>query len=83
MTVGVKLVVAIVIILGISGVVLYCINENNKKYEVTTIENHKYYLLKQDNKFGIIDANGNTLINPKYTEIRIPNPQKPVFFCKQ
>ncbi len=40
-----------------------------------------YYLLKQDNKFGVIDEKGNKIIEPKYTEIIIPNIHKAVFLC--
>ena len=82
MKIVIKIVIVIVIILGIAGTALYFVNQNNKKYSIEKIDSYEYHLLKQDNKFGVIDKNGNTLVKPNYTEIKIPNPQKPVFVCK-
>lgn len=77
----VKIVIIVVIILAVAGTILYFVNQNNKKYSIEKIEEYEYFLLKQEDKFGIIDKNGNTLITPNYTEIKIPNPQKPLFIC--
>lgn len=79
----VKIIVVIVIIAIIGGAILYFVNQNNKKYSVERIENYEYFVLKQEEKLGVIDKRGNILIKPQYTEIRIPNPGKPVFVCKQ
>lgn len=41
-----------------------------------------YIVIFQDNKWGVIDSNGNTVIDPSYEEmITIPNSKEDVFLC--
>lgn len=74
------LVIALIIIVCIIGISIFL---NNKKYEYKLVEiknsEINYYKLEQDGKFGIIDKNGNIVIEPKYFSIDIPNPTKAVF----
>ena len=39
-----------------------------------------YYKFYSDNKFGVLDKNGNVVIDATYSDIIIPNPEKDVFF---
>ncbi len=77
----IKIVIAIIIVLTIIGGVWYFIGQNNKKYKFEQISDYKYFLVKEENKFGVIDKKGNVIISPNYIEIKIPNPQKDLFIC--
>ena len=76
--------IAILIIVAIAGIGIYqLVVEKGKKYEVEEIKQYNYFVLKQNSKYGVIDRQGNTVITPEYSEIKIPNPEKPVFVCYQ
>lgn len=53
----------------------------NRKYEIETIAEYKYFVVKENNKYGVIDTQGNKIIETKYEEVKIPNPEKEVFIC--
>lgn len=55
--------------------------EQAKDYEIEEIKEYDYFIIKQNDLYGVIDRQGNTIINPKYNEIKIPNPKKAVFIC--
>lgn len=76
----------IVIIAAIIGVCITIkVKRENAKYyfELTTItkSDAKYYVLRSDEKFGVIDLNGNIIINPIYDDVEIPNPSRGIFLC--
>lgn len=76
-------VVAIIIIAIIIGIIVI-IHKPHEEKTVETIkqEAYEYFkLYKGDNKVGIIDKNGDIVIEPEYSEIYIPNQAKDVFFC--
>ncbi len=60
-----------------------CINIVNSgiDYEVVKVETVNYYKINEENKYGVIDLKGNIVIEPKYQEIKIPNPEVPIFVC--
>lgn len=55
--------------------------EENKKYEIETVTEYKYFVVKEENKYGVIDKTGNKIIQAKYQDVKIPNPEKPIFIC--
>ena len=67
-------------------VVIMCIvmlfgilNEDDSQGNVTSID---YFAAYQNNKWGVIDSNGNIVIDPSYAEmIVIPNSKEDVFLC--
>ena len=78
------LVIILLIILGIVGWFVYQqIKENGRQYEIEklSIDNYQYFILRQDGNYGVINKNGDIVINPEYTNIVIPNPEKEVFIC--
>lgn len=78
----VGIVIAVIIILiALSFVAYYFIKKSGREYEIAKVENYQYFVLKENNLSGIIDRSGNILIEPTYEEIRIPNPEKPIFIC--
>ena len=72
--------IAIITIIVIS-IIAFCIykfiQNDSKKYEIAKVNEYNYFLLKQNNLYGVIDKKGNTIIN----EIKIPNPEKAIFIC--
>ena len=82
------LIVCVLIILAISAVTYFIFQrkyEQNRDYEVEKITDYQYFISKDTNeqKFGVIDVQGNVIIPEEYDMIAIPNPSKPVFICKQ
>lgn len=73
-------IILVVIIGAIVGVSIY-LNNLKYKYELSTIQDSEiqYYKLEQDGKYGVIDKDGNVVLQPTYSSIDIPNPTKAVF----
>lgn len=76
--------IAIITIIVIS-IIAFCIykfiQNDSKKYEIAKVNEYNYFLLKQNNLYGVIDKKGNTIINVQYDDIKIPNPEKAIFIC--
>ena len=53
-------------------------NKNITPQEVTE---YNYFITSINGKSGVIDKTGKTIIEPQYSYIQIPNPEKPVFVC--
>ena len=80
---GLKKVFLLVILLAVVlGIVFAVVNKNSDKgVALQTINENdvKYYILRVNNKFGVIDKEGNIVVEPKYGDLVIPNPTKDVF----
>lgn len=77
--------VSLIIIVGILVVLslvlsIYVPNKQKINKDIEE-KSTSYYLLKKGEKFGIINENGNIIVEPQYTEIVIPNLHRPVFLC--
>ena len=54
----------------------------SKESDRTNISSLSYFASFKDNKWGVIDSNGNEVVTPGYQEmIVIPNHKKDVFLC--
>jgi len=69
----------ILVIILIIGTIVY--NYLKTRYEVEEVLEEKYLISKQDEKVGVVDKDGNVIVEPQYLEIQIPNPSKPIFVC--
>lgn len=78
-------IVVIVILVAIASLVFirYQRMENNQDYELEQVKEYNYFVLKQEEKFGVIDKQGNTVLSPMYDEVKVPNPEKGIFVCYQ
>lgn len=78
-----KILIAIIlIIIVIAGIILVKINMNDKyDYEIEVISEYNYFIYRNNQKYGVIDKDGNTVIEANYTKVIIPNPQRDLFFC--
>lgn len=78
------IVIIILILVGIASIGIYNrMVDQSKNYEIEQVKQYNYFVLKQENVYGVIDKKGNTIIPPEYNEIKIPNPEKAVFVCYQ
>ena len=78
------LVIVLLIVIAIAGYFIYKqMLLNGREYEVEKIdiESYEYFILRQEGKYGVINKTGDIVINPEYTNIVIPNPQKAIFVC--
>lgn len=76
------IIILILLILIITGFVINRrTQKENKDYEIETISEYKYFVVKEDNKYGVIDTQGNKIIETNYEDVKIPNPEKAIFIC--
>lgn len=81
-----KIIIALIIIIAIiasTAIIVNKIKIENRKYEIAQINEYKYLISKENEKYGVINTNGETIIETKYDDIKIPNPEKAVFICYQ
>ena len=74
-------IIPIVLIIGII-VIIVCNNRKKYEYNVEKLETINYFLFVQNNKYGVIDRDGQIVVEPNFDIIEIPNPSKDVFICK-
>lgn len=72
----------ILIIVGIISIIKYNRYKQKFNYTIEQIGEENYFLLMQNNKFGVINKNGDIVIDPIYDIIEMPNPSKDIFICK-
>ena len=58
-------------------------NINSKKYEygISQVTEYNYYIYQDNDLYGIIDKDGKIIIEAKYKNVVLPNPQKDTFVC--
>ena len=72
----------ILIILAVVALVFYYKkNEEKKDYAIEEITEYSYFIVKENEKYGVINRNGDKVIENKYDNVKIPNPTQAVFFC--
>ena len=67
--------IAIIILAGVIFFRIYI----EKSYKIEEVTQFSYFKLYENEKYGVIDSNGNILVEPKYDMLTIPNPSKGVF----
>ena len=56
--------------------------QNSKiEYKIEDIKEYKYLKYKNKENYGVIDRDGNIIIEATYKKIEIPNPEKDIFIC--
>ena len=80
----IKILVAfLIIVIIIIGICKFVETKKNKEYTLTEVSTYNYFVLNKDSKYGVIDFTGKTIVEPIYDSVNIPNPEKPVFICKE
>lgn len=80
----VMIVIVLLIVIAIASWIIYKqVEKNGKEYEIEKIDikNYAYFNLREEDKYGVINKNGDIVIDATYTNVIIPNPQKAVFIC--
>ena len=76
------IIVAIAILIIIAIVGFFVIHQKIFQDTNISIADYKYFVLYSENdKVGVIDRDGNTILDSTYTDVYIPNPLKDVFIC--
>ncbi len=78
------IVLIVLILMAVAGWLIYQQSvKSDREYEIEEIavEDYEYFVLREDEYYGVINKNGEIVIEPEYTNIIIPNPQKAVFVC--
>ena len=80
------IIVLVILIIAITVTIIIVRNNAKKEmknYEIEEIseKEYKYFILYVNSKYGVMDASGNTVIEPQYDKVVIPNSKKAVFIC--
>ena len=78
------IIIAIVVVLVIAlaiGLTMYFMKRAKYVYDIEMVSDIEYNVINVDNRVGVIDRNGNVVIEPNYDVVQIPNPSRPVFVC--
>lgn len=80
---NIKKVFAVIIALAVIVMFIFIIKGLLSKDKTTgKISSQSYFTIFKDNKWGVIDLNGDIVIDPSYQEmILVPNEKNPVFIC--
>lgn len=74
------MIIILVIIIG-TYFIIKNIQKENRKYKIESISEYKYFVVKENEQYGVIDNKGNKIIETKYKDVKIPNPEKSIFVC--
>lgn len=56
--------------------------QNSKiEYKIEDIKEYKFFKYKNKENYGVLDRDGNIIIEATYKKIEIPNPEKDIFIC--
>ena len=78
------IIIALIIIIAIAisaTLIGNKIQKENRKYEIAQITEYKYFVVKENEKYGVINTKGEKIIETQYDDVKIPNPEKAVFIC--
>lgn len=76
------IIVVLIVILIVAGYfILEKLNESKREYKIESISEFKFFVSRVNEKYGVIDAAGKTIIDASYDRVEIPNPSKDVFIC--
>ena len=75
------IIVGILILVVVSIAAIMIINEMQLNYTIEEITEYNYFVLIENEKYGVMDKYGNVIIEPSYEAVQIPNPSKPIFVC--
>lgn len=75
--VGIIVIIAVIVI----GIAMYLIDKSKYDFEITKVTQIDYHVLHQKNQYGVINRNGEIVVEPTYDVIQIPNPSRDIFIC--
>lgn len=76
------IIIIVILIILVVGVVIFLNKNKEKPVETIKQDPYEYFAIySPDEKVGIINRNGEKIIDNNYSQIYIPNQSKDVFFC--
>ena len=75
------IIITVILIILVGIFIVKKINTEKYNYEIDKVEEYNYYISQENELYGIIDKEGKKVIDAKYTNIILPNPQKDLFVC--
>ena len=76
------IIIIIAIIILVAGVLFIRTKfEGKYDYKIEDISEFRYYIYKDNERYGVIDENGKIIIEANYSNVIIPNPSKDLFVC--
>ena len=75
------IIIGIVILVAIVALVVFIVNRMSYSYTVEEVKEFNYNILTKNERYGVINKNGEVVVEPIYDTVQIPNPSKPVFIC--
>ncbi len=75
------LAVVILIVMIIGFFIIYYIGESKFDYKIEEIKQFQFYVYRENEQFGIINKDGQIIIQANYSNVIIPNPEKDIFIC--
>ena len=73
------LAILILVIVIVGGI--YLKKEIDLRYKIAKVEEYNYFVLKSNERYGVIDKKGNVIVEAKFDNVVIPNPEKDLFVC--
>ena len=79
---NVKILIGVLVVVALVVVIIIANTKKKHKLEEYVKVNYDYFVMySKDDKVGVIDKNGNVILEPKYFDVFIPNPSKDVFLA--
>ena len=75
-----SIVVAIIIVATVL-ITIYIKNKSKYDFEIERVTEINYNIINSKDRYGVIDREGNVVVEPIYDIVQIPNPSKDIFVC--
>lgn len=75
--IGIVIIALVILLISIYNY----IQDNKNNYKIEEIQEYLYFKLYKNEKYGVINKNGDVLVEASYDLIEIPNPSKDIFIC--
>jgi len=75
------IIILIIVILLAILTTFYFIERGKYVYKIERVTEINYNIINKNERYGVIDRQGNIIVEPIYDIIQIPNPSKPIFIC--
>ena len=75
--------ILLLLIIIVIGVLLFFFFEDNDKYnyKIEKVTEINYNIINKEGKYGVINREGDVIVEPVYDIVQIPNPSKDIFVC--
>jgi len=74
---AITLIISVIVVITI----MYFRNKSKYDFEIEKVTQVNYNIIYKNEKYGVINRQGDIIIQPIYDIIQIPNPSKDIFIC--